>query len=918
MRYRHITAIIILLACTLQTTAQNLSEIYSKERPVVFVCDWDNPPYEFLNDEGEPAGSNVDVIKAVMKKLELPCTFVMKERTVALKAFERGDGDVILANGRHYKNSPYFISENIINYNRVRVATHNDTLSIVTMGRLEQEGAVFKPGDYSATYLLEDDSANVNLIEYQSPKVALLGLINGDYKYFVWGEEPLKWKIKELNLEGITLNDVGIPISEIHFVSKNRQLIDEIDDQYSRLKQSGDIAVIQDRWMHPERVKPESTYTILYIAVGVVLLAAILYLFSRLARRHVRRVTRNSTELNEMMSRALHMGNFDIMQYDIAKDLYTNRYGNILPEEGMTLEEFIRRIHPDQREEFIQKSRSLHEGRERHFKLDKRWNQGTEENPHYLNFQGHAICELDKNGRPAYVINAVYDVTQDMEEDLAARNLVHKYDVIANNPFVAMSFYDSKGNLIEHNDAMKQLCGIRDDDPDLRRFWKSINLFDATLFKGAITPEERYDMLFCQHLLYPEYGIDKYVECQIHPLYNAEGEIANYLITTFDLTEERNRDRDVHLLERERQQTEERIRQQHEQLQNLLRYSDRHLMRSNIIKEEIAFFRSPETPEYTYNFSRLLQMIEEPDRELMKHFLYDTTTSMAQQITIHMILPPEGQTGTIFNISFHPITDAEGHIIGHTGIATDITCYEQTCRQYETQKQLAKESVRMKSGFMASMTHELRTPLNAIIGFTGVLDNLDDTTGRAEYVRIIRNSSDMLQRLINDIIEASTITDGAITIKPEQVDFCKAFNDICITLKRRVQNPEVKFIKENPYEHFYTELDVERILQVMTNFVTNAVKFTKEGHIKVGYRYQNHGLYLYCEDTGSGIPQDKQELVFERFTKLDEFVQGTGMGLAISKSIAESCKGKIGLHSEGAGKGSTFWVWIPCERRLSS
>ena len=103
----------------------------------------------------------------------------------------------------------------------------------------------------------------------------------------------------------------------------------------------------------------------------------------------------------------------------------------------------------------------------------------------------------------------------------------------------------------------------------------------------------------------------------------------------------------------------------------------------------------------------------------------------------------------------------------------------------------------------------------------------------------------------------------------------------------------------------------------MTNFVTNAVKFTQQGHIRLGYRYEQHGLYIYCEDTGAGVPEDKQEVIFERFIKLDEFIQGTGMGLAICKALTERMGGKIGIDSQGLGKGSTFWIWLPCERRLT-
>ena len=134
----------------------------------------------------------------------------------------------------------------------------------------------------------------------------------------------------------------------------------------------------------------------------------------------------------------------------------------------------------------------------------------------------------------------------------------------------------------------------------------------------------------------------------------------------------------------------------------------------------------------------------------------------------------------------------------------------------------------MKSAFMALITHELRTPLNAIIGFTSVMEALGDSPERGEYVRIIHNSTDMLQRLINDIIEASSISYGAFPIKPEETDFALAFEDICITLAQRVQDPNVEFQKDSPLDHFHTHLDIGRIQQVLTNFVTNAVKFTTQ------------------------------------------------------------------------------------------
>lgn len=912
---------ILFILIALQTTivpllAQSLSEKYNKERPVVVVCDWDKPPYEFLDDKGMPAGSNIDVLNAVMEKLDLPVKYVMKEWSIALKNFERGDADIILANARRYRKGHYAISENIVNYNRIRVAMHSDSIGMVTLKQLEREGAVFKPGDYSAYYFQDGDTINTSFMEFQSPKTALTGLINGDYKYYIWGEAPLKWKIKELQLEGIILNDVSIPISEIHIIGHDKDLIERMDDQYSRLKQSGVIAQLQDKWLHPERVKDESTPILLYIGLGTLILIALFYLFIRLAKAHVKSATRQSTELNDMMYKALHMGNFNVMEYDIKNDRMTNRYGNILPKAGMSLAEYTRRMHPDQQAEFTQKMKRLIEGRERHFELNKRWNKGTDDAPDWLNFQGHAISELAADGHPEYIVNAIHDVTQDMEEDKAGRELVRKYERLSNIPFIAMSFYSKEGWLMDLNDSMKELCGM--DDPETKRFWESVCMFDVPLFRNVYSPDDRNDLLVCQHMDYPEMGIDRYIEFNILPLFNADGEIANYFITTLDVTADRTRDHLKHLQDKDIQLMQAEIENRKQRLNYLLKNSQRFLWHSDIENRMLFFYRQLGEPEISMDFDTYLSYLAEEDRQRTLEILnsQEMLNNDFHGGIYHFNHTTTGPEEGWFEISGKPIRNKDGKVTGHFGVSIDITNFMKARKELEIVTKQASESVRMKSGFMASMTHELRTPLNAIVGFTSVLSAFADSPERAEYVRIIRNSSDMLQRLINDIIDASSLTDGVISIKPEQVDFARMFDDICFTLQQRIEKPEVQFWKDNPYKSFVTTIDPGRIQQVLTNFLTNAVKFTKEGHIRLGYRYQDDGLYLFCEDTGAGIPKDKQQIVFNRFVKLDEFVQGTGMGLAICKSIAESCGGKIGVDSEGAGKGSTFWLWIPCEQAV--
>lgn len=905
-------------------SAQDWSEKYTAQKPLVVVGDWDKPPYEFQNDQSQPAGSNIDLLKAIFKKLDIQnYVFVLKEWSSALKAFERGDADLILANGRRYNRQGFYTSKNIINYNRICAATsQNDSLpNIITFNELLNdipEGIVLKQSDYTNFFFRNLPLDQASKLVFQTPKVALQGISDGDYKYFLWGEEPLKWKIKQLNLEGITLCDVQIPASEIHIIGFDQDLIEDIDDIYSRLKQSGEVQRINDQWMHPERVKNEVNYKWILYVVAILVAIVVFYGIGRLAKSHVRKATQDSRNLNNIMLKALHMGKFHVMVYDIRKDLWMNNYGTpILPIEGITMKEFAEHIHPMEAEEFTHRMQRLLSGRDRKFELRKRWR--SYDTQQWLNLDGHAIVEFNEKGRPAYIINVVNDVTQDVKDYQTTHELMCKYKKLVNIPFMAMSLYDKKGWIIGLNDAMKETCGYNEEDPESVRYWTSMNMFDIPLFREAYSPSSREQLFGCQHLLYENFGVDSYIEFHLHPLLDNEGEIVGYLTSSLDITDKRNRNHELHAQNRETRRINTSIARYERWLNFLTTGCNTFLWYSNIEEQKAFFYRSLESKGkdfITLPFNVLIDYMESTDRAKTLE-LYNNQLPNQKQFDsiLHFNNTVLNNGEAWYHITGAPIFDCEGHVVGHRGRSLDITQDMIMRLKLEKGEKLAKESMRLKSGFMASMTHELRTPLNAIIGFTDILSSIDSEEERSEYIRIIRTNCDMLQRLINDILVASSLNENATSIEKEDCDFSKEFNDICTMLKPRVDNG-LEFITENPYNSFYTCIDKGRIAQVLVNFVTNAVKFTKEGYIKVGYRYERGGLRIYCSDTGEGIPKDKQDVIFDRFVKLNEFVQGTGMGLSICKSIAERCGGKVGVDSEGTGTGSTFWMWIPCERKL--
>lgn len=897
-------------------TPLHAQQPYTTDRPLIIACDWDRPPFEYRNDYSQPAGFYVDVMTAILDEMGVPYKFQMQEWAKATESFEQGKADLMLGNVRKYKNGSYACTSNIISYYRVSVATRPDTTGIISLKMLENsDEVVFCQGNYAALFFKEETQGQVEL-NYRSPKEALSGIVKGDYKYFVWGEEPLKWKIKEFNFQDdISLHEVSIPLGEIHIIGHDRKLIDAIDDQYSRLKQSGEIDRLHDKWFHPERIHNDTSPVAIYITLGLLVLAVIIWLVSRLAKAHVNSITRTSTDISQMMTKALHMGNFHVMEYDIKKNLMTNHHGSLLPAGGITLEQFTARIHPDEQAEFSQKMKLLLGGRERKFEIVKWWNAGTEEEPQWLRFNGHAIVELDQYGHPAYVINAIHDITQNVEEDQENRHIEHRFDQLFNMPDLAISFYSQDGWLIELNEQMKELCGF--ENPDNERFWRTMNMYDVPLFRDAYPPEQKErDLQVCQIMDYPELGIKNYIEFHVIPIRNEQGEVTQFLDTSINLSDEHSVYADIAGKEHTLAQTRRQIEQHEQRLHHLLTGSNIYIYDIELATRTMTFSHSLSKTEYTITIDDYISMVDdkEQDEATEQFTVYDSLVILNRHFKRTWFSPEPQWICYIGRKRF----DDEGRHIGFTGIAAVVTSlYEAQRRLHET-TEVANDSIRLKNAFFASMTHELRTPLNAIVGFTTILDSVGTPEERKEYIDIIHGSCDMLQRLINDILEASSITtNGPSTIKPEDVDFVRSFDAICLTLQHRVKGASLEFLTENPYENFFTTIDIERIQQIVTNFVANSVKFTQQGHIKIGYRYERGGLYIYCEDTGAGIPKDKQDIIFERFVKLDEFIQGTGMGLTICKYITERLGGEIGVQSEGEGKGSTFWIWVPCERRLT-
>ena len=583
----------------------------------------------------------------------------------------------------------------------------------------------------------------------------------------------------------------------------------------------------------------------------------------------IRRRVKESKEINDIMQHTLDVNANYVVRLDLRQRWGYNLHGNFLPEAGIGYEESFKYMHPEDQQHYRRFIASLYNEGANTAECIFRWDISGEE---------HA-------GKWRY-----------MHDQGVAKYVEGQKTPI--NIFCTLS------------DQTEQILQESEDDP----YYFENTLYDMPTFREVLANRHIEELYFCSKTIIMDRDVNCYTEIRVHPIHNELDELVYITLSIRDVTQERELYLQSKLNEQEIRKANEEILNLENEIQYLMDSCDMRFWRTNFADKTVIFYKSLKTAMPPMDFD-----------ELRAHFVQSTFKDDLLDPE-HKLQKPKAEL-TLCHPFFHegealqwniidsvPYHDHNGKQLGTYGIIRNVTPLIQKQEQLKQETERAQNSGRMKSVFMANMTHEIRTPLNAIVGFSDVLSMLETPEEKQEIVKVIMNNCDMLLRLINDILAVSAIDGGgSIYVHAVETNFAEDFEAICKSLAQRIQNPNVAFIQENPYTTLTAVLDKERIQQVITNFVTNAVKYTNEGHIKVGYEQKDGGLYFYCEDTGAGIPKEDQDKIFERFVKLNDYVQGTGLGLNISKAIVEAFHGEIGVKSEGVGHGSTFWFWIPCE-----
>ncbi len=480
-------------------------------------------------------------------------------------------------------------------------------------------------------------------------------------------------------------------------------------------------------------------------------------------------------------------------------------------------------------------------------------------------------------------------------------------NVFANIP-VGIEMYDKEGILFDLNNKDQEIFGVKAEEAIGLSFFDNPNISDS--IKERVRNEDEVDFrvnyMFDVAENYYSPAKKGFINLytKVRKLYNKDGEFNGYVFINIDNTEKIDAINKI------------------QDFENLfLLISDF----AQVGYSKLNFFdrEGYATRQWYKNMGEeddtplsevvgVYNKMHPDDRKVFLDFYDDVLAGKADSFRRDMRVLRPGTTDQwnwvrvhVIVISFHP----ERGEIDIIGINFDITELKEIGIELLRAKEKAEEADRLKSAFLANMSHEIRTPLNAIVGFSGLLAESADLEERAEYLALVEKNNELLLQLISDVLDLSKIEAGTFDFTFAPLDV----NMMCADVVRALQmkTPEkVRLWFEVSQADCRIVSDKNRLHQVISNFVNNAIKFTAEGSIRVGYEVVADRIRFSVTDTGIGISAEQQKDIFERFVKLNSFVNGTGLGLSICKSIVEQLGGTIGVDSE-EGKGSCFWFTIP-------
>ena len=895
--------------------ANDSTRVFTEQHPLVYEDAWDLWPYVFLNEYGEAVGYNIDLLKLLLKELDIPCVVKLKPTKEALEDLKNGHSDLMFGMDAHFHDDYAHYGKNVIQVFTHSVIHKKDApTSIKKLEDLSKHRVIVHGGSFSHHYM-QKRGWGANAIPYDDMQEAVQLAHHKDDAQIVWNTLSLKWLIRKFQFDDLELTPINVPHGEYKFMSNNQQLLNQLDSVYSLLNASGQLQVIQNKWFYPERKDTGIPAWIWQVVIALVLLTIVILIYYFFYRRYEKRMTSNVRTVNNRLALILKTSHVRPWIYHVATNTITkfDEQGNPMVGEQTPIY-FLSNIDADDGQRIMEVLQQIKERKVEKQTLDVEATMPEDNSRRSLTIS-LSVLRRDKDGLPVEIMGTTSDVTAEKQRQREVKNSMLRYQAIFNTAMVDTVAYDEHGVLTSINDKAAQAFNCPTDE-----LLKAGLTIQDVLDMDDITPEN-IDFIYLTQFFRPGDGRsierymrnpEKYYELQLVPLRDANGKLLSVFGTGREVTEvaksHARQKANSAELERVNEETSSYIRNIDYVMKNggvrMVRYSPKTHMLT--VYSEIGHV------QYRLTQTRILALLANDSKRVLLRLLnaMDNCQMTPVKSSITTAISLKGGMPLSLYVSFIPTLGADGKVEEYFGMIRDISEIKATEQQLAQETAKAQEVEMVKQAFLRNMSYEIRTPLSSVVGFAELFDSEHSDKDETLFINEIKENSTKLLALINNILFLSRLDAQMIEFKQQTVDFAASFDAICQSAWADYQQPGVDYIVDNPYQRLMVDIDQSNLSIVINQIVANAAQNTKEGYVRVGYAYTGEALSLSFQDTGCGIPENVLEHIFDRFVTTGS--TGTGLGLSICHDIVEQMNGRITIKSE-VGHGTVLWVTIPCK-----
>ena len=898
------------------------TRVFSESSPLIYEDVWDLWPYSFLNDNGDPDGFNIDLIRLMMKDLNIPYVIRLKPSSEAYHDLKEGKSDLMLGLAQGFHDEFGMYSKNAVTlFTQSVVTPMNKPVEIKAFRDLGKPGLKVIVNDSSLCHhLMIDYGWGANALPDKDIGEAIQRVSAKGEGQIVWNTLSLKWLINRYHIDDLELTPVNMPHGEYKFMSNNQQLLDKLDEAYTRLYTNDKIQPLQDKWFYPERQNMDEPTGMWYLLGGGLLLLVFMVVYVISYRIQDRKIRLENIKRNNRLALILQTSQVHIWTYDIKTNQFSWHNDNGQVAYTYSIEEFSQRYS---REDFVSLKSALEKLAE-----TRKTDEEEEEKEIELNLRAKdletipageqslgmggdtndrdyhivlSVLSRDKNGNPAVIIGTKKDVTEEQQQKRLDEERTLRYWSIFYTPILGIILFNKDGRLVNINPKACDIFGCNAEETieegiDIHSMF-NIDIQDLEDMDGYQATQTVSD--------------DMITEFRLMTIHDDAGEMLGVFAFCRDITmsvSSKDQEKEVQM---KIDALHDEQRQYDEILNATISDTDIRQVTYSPDSHTLTIYRGTDTIQHALTQTRCMTLVDEQSQRQAMRLLNDMDDYEDKVVdcNIRTTLRSTGGRPLILYFRLEPCHDNDGKVKEYQGMLRDISEMDWIGRQMDQQTAKVQEVEKTKNSLVKSMVQEIRNPMSAVVNHVAQINDDSSSANEPELCKAIQQNADYLLHIVDNILYLSRLEARMVEINRQPQNFAELFEPQCNTGWMKFMNADTQYIVENPYEQLTVDIDAENLGHVIEQVTRNAAQHTKRGTVRARYDYIGRRLIISVDDTGEGIPEDELTQIQEE--ELGGAHNTKGLGLAITKELIRQMGGTFEISSE-EGSGTTIYIMIPC------